>query len=165
MDGVLGLGRSLKVLATCPPAQGSPLDAPERRVGVDLLVFDTSLPDLARLTLTAEFAAAPKMRSVGKPIGGAGERVAGLPETELQPGESISEYRKTGGPNDPIGLVEAVSAWSPAHNRADRLHRKGVDETSEEPCAEESLHTCGALPPHVGPRTHSPRTRNEVALE
>src|SRR6266849_2820304 len=96
MDGVLGLGRSLKVLATCPPAQGSPLDAPERRVGVDLLVFDTSLPDLACLTLTAEFAAAPKMRSVGKPIGGAGERVAGQSETELQPGESISENRIDG---------------------------------------------------------------------
>src|SRR3989442_9573294 len=57
--------------------------------------------------------------------------------------------------------MEAVSAWSPAHNRADRLHRKGVDETSEEPGAEESLHTCASLR-HVGPRVHSPRTRNEV---
>ena len=36
------------------------------------------------------------MRSVGEPIGGAGERVAGLSQTELQPGESISENRIDG---------------------------------------------------------------------
>src|SRR5467141_2293147 len=50
----------------------------------------------ARLSLTAEFAAAAKMRGFGKPIGGAGDRVAGQPETELQPGESIPENRIDG---------------------------------------------------------------------
>src|SRR5882724_5042761 len=50
----------------------------------------------ARLTRTAEFAAAPQMRSVGKPIGGAGDRVAGQSKTQLQPGESVPENRIDG---------------------------------------------------------------------
>ena len=63
------------------------------------------------------------MRSVGKPIGGAGDRVAGLSETELQPGESIPENR--------IDRVGALVRSPPCELKSTRRDGVGVFDLND----------------------------------